>query len=336
MLVEDHQDEEKIVEKVSQNIRQDYLRNLAKMNRNPLKQCQSYLSDFVVNVTLKAIDDKPKGAKDSLSVDDLFQSTHEQRILITGAPFTGKTTLAQKLAFDWASHLLPCLEHFKVVFFIKLCQSRDFSLTLQDIFEREELGNENEKKVFFDYMKRKPQKFLLLIDGIDECELDDGCELKELLNGHIYKNLPIIVTSRPHIQNNWFELSKTFHSRYEIYGLSEQNIENYIENYFGDNEKTSKALKEFVQRNSDLMNLARYPLVVLTLCKIWDEKNQSCTATILLQMFIQMVINLSMRKTGRNMDNIDVLLSFDTLLANNASSTEFTEEKLKSCQVKFK
>ncbi len=109
----------------------------------------------------------------TLKVEELFDPNKPEKILLIGQAGTGKSTLCQKIAHDWASGRL-WNDRFEVVYWLPLRELNSKKLPLDDLtlflatalshlIFKEDLGIEQIVNLI-----RKNQKSLIILDGYDE------------------------------------------------------------------------------------------------------------------------------------------------------------------------
>ena len=283
-----------IVNRVSKFIQKDYSNKYAKVNRNPMKQQQTPLEQVFLEPDLELIDCCCETARNCLMYD-VFKANNVNesptRVLLYGQAFIGKSTLCQKYVYDWSSTSSPGFPSFKVVILLKL---RDAKGTFEECLESEVFCgrlNKNEKAKFFSYMKKRPEEFLFLLDGIDECNLEELPDIKNFLFDKAYREVYLIATVRQELNDKWLEMSKAFHRRYHITGYGKEMLDKFVFSYFRHDSTKREKLCEFFERNSDVKELPWVPLVTLVICEFWDEQDdKSLTMTRLLRRYINFVL----------------------------------------------
>ena len=334
------------VNKVSEFIRKDYLIKYAKVNRNELKPQQTSLREVFLKPGLQLVDTDSCDSvqNDCDSMYKVFGASSDSqspsRVLIYGQAFVGKSILCQKYAHDWANPNFQCpkpFNQFKIVIFIKLSEVNG---TLEEILERVVFCDRltaDEKAKFHSYMKKYPHELLFLLDGVSECPEDVLTHIKNVLLDQEYRGAYLIATIRPAPKyNQCLKLSKDFHARYCITGYSKASVLEYISKYFRQNKTKSEKLKECLESDSDLMQLAKIPLVTLVLCELWNEQlDQSLTKSKLLDRYTYVVHKLFNLKSGEEITLQDVLSNHGPLAVSGMreDKTQFTQDELTNCKV---
>ena len=132
---------------------------------------------------------------------DLFKNVEPQgtRILVKGDPGIGKSTFVQKLAFDWATKQLVM---FDVVLVVKLKFTDKTQSIARMVKNQIKTLSENDQVSEIDianYMKSGRDRILLVLDGLDEINLKQYPQVREVLHGERYRKCCILATTRPHV-----------------------------------------------------------------------------------------------------------------------------------------
>ena len=144
------------------------------------------------------------------------------------------------------------------------------------------------------YILSKPDKVLLIFDGLDEfnAKFDDLCEIIQILvlNRHI--SCKVLVTSRPWkadiIRKN-SELRRAY-AFVRVEGFSKDNIFLFIRKFFAEDSSSAAELIKLMEDNDIISeNMAPFPIYTSMLCHMWkDFDNDRRTAIQKLQTFSQL------------------------------------------------
>ena len=235
-------------------------------------------------------------------------TTHDESnprsILVTGKAGIGKTLFCQRLLRDWAHNRLfqtqknPQLPDFKFAYlltFKNLNLLVEEELTLKDVLERcsfldDQCLSSNMDTFPLEYILNHSEEVLIIIDGFDEyskkgqdyiagdCheEYPNCSERKmkiaalcaKLMRKKILKQATIMITSRPDESD---KLSKIEFDRIaEVTGFSEQQVTEYIERYFRQNESFKRTVLEHITRNENLVSFAHIPVLCALMCSYFE------------------------------------------------------------------
>lgn len=258
--------------------------------------------------------DQLEESKHVIELESLFNKTDPsgdgKRIVVYGNPGAGKSTTLHAQALKWSKGNLWS-NQFKLVLVIPLRDVADWA-AVEDKEPLQDRKYSNAELIrFIDYhyhlqgdrleslakhlieLERKGQ-VLYLLDGYDEipttdffvqkkCSDPERCVvvMKKIIN-HCLSNRFWLTTSRP-----MGEQIRSTDITYELMGFTDDNIHQFIKNFFEDDlpEKSQK-LERFLRENPNLWGVARIPIFLGLLCYLWlkDESlfNQNMKITDLL------------------------------------------------------
>ena len=225
-------------------------------------------------------------------------------ILVTGKAGIGKTLFCQKLLRDWADNRLfqtqtdlqlPDFKFAYLLTFRNLNLLVDEELTLKEILERcsfldDQCLRSNMDTFPLEYILDHSEEVLIIIDGFDEYskpgqdyiagdyheEYPNCSERKmkiaalcaKLMRKKILKQATIMITSRSDESD---KLSKIEFDRIaEVTGFSEQQVAEYIERYFRQNESLKRTVLEHITKNENLVSLAHIPVLCALMCSYFE------------------------------------------------------------------
>ena len=225
-------------------------------------------------------------------------------ILVTGKAGIGKSLFCQKLLRDWADNRLfqtqtdlqlPGFKFAYLLTFRNLNLLVDEELTLKEILERcsfldDQCLRSNMDTFPLEYILDHSEEVLIIIDGFDEyskqgqdyiagdCheEYPNCSERKmkvaalcaKLIRKKILKQATIMITSRSDESD---KLSKIEFDRIaEVTGFSEQQVTEYIERYFRQNESLKGTVLEHITKNENLVSLAHIPVLCALMCSYFE------------------------------------------------------------------
>ncbi len=268
-----------------------------------------------------------------LKLEELFHSNQpNEKILLTGQAGTGKSTICQKIAHDWASGRL-WNDQFDAVYWLPLRQldSKELPVDDLDLF----LASVLSQLIFqedltpvqvLDLVKNNRSKSLILLDGYDEASASLKKVMAELVKEKGYK---LLLTSRPGTTD---DLNPQFTLRVENMGFSDGHIEEYAKLFFslGKEKKHPLPFLQFIRKNRNLFDLAHIPLQLQMFCSLWKQKSEGF-ASSLTGLYKQMVDQLVLWNSRKfKISNPqEILLLFGQIAHHSLSSNQLIVSKQK-------
>ena len=260
--------------------RSDQLHYFGKVSGSPVKHCEE--------IFIGAVNDE----------------SSPKRILLTGKAGIGKTLFCQKLARDWADDkLFQSQSHFK---FVYLLTFRQLNLLENDHFSLQELFNcstvlddsSNIDDSLFEYIVNHPEEVLIIIDGYDEYSHQDyitgesekryqntakekmpvAALCTKLIKGKLLRDSVVMITSRPEESDEKMEGIR-FDRCVEIAGFSPQQVQEFIEKYFRENDTMKNAVLDHVMKNENLVSFAHIPILCFLMCFSMEYALQKSKST---------------------------------------------------------
>ena len=254
-----------------------------------------------------------------------------KRILARGSAGTGKSTVINKIAVDWARNVLnimtsaqeqqvkenekPLWNHLNSHEFLIPINLRNIEqgMTLADaIFSQMPLLEEKDVEDLCDSIKQSQNSVMFLFDGYDEYDTDLSKEITDILHNKSHLNCCVVITSRPWKANN-IPNGKYVDTHIEVKGFSKANAKRYIKLYFQNTEDSSKKEQELINEidRQNLWDLASIPIVIQLMCILrMHDKALPKSLTQLYTEIIKFMIRIHLSKD----DNCD--FSDDKLLAD--------------------
>ncbi|XP_071803922.1 NLR family CARD domain-containing protein 4-like isoform X2 [Asterias amurensis] len=248
-----------------------------------------HIMDIYTKLVLVELVDKKgkieKVPKQMESYEDIFHvKTREgnpiKRVVFSGSAGLGKTTLCDKIAYDWAVGKSEILKRFELVFVLKMRELKTNSDLIDAVFEQlldKEAVLRSELKGFID---KNQDKVLILLDGFDEFQTTQTDKspfgsVLEALNRTQYKECWVFITSRPPLDQlvSSSLVEKPF-THVEVEGFSETDIEKYVTKFFPDDLENVRKLIEKIRSSEVLSDLAKSPMLLLLMCLLWRESGK--------------------------------------------------------------
>ncbi|XP_039209165.1 NACHT, LRR and PYD domains-containing protein 12-like isoform X2 [Crotalus tigris] len=249
--------------------------------------------DEILAIGRKHFEIISKRAESSASIETLFNPDKygliPQVVVLQGAAGIGKTIMAKKIMFDWASQLLY-QDKFNYAFYIccrKLnLHSEAEKSSIAEIISEEWLKRHELKNVIGNILKNE-EKLLFIIDGFDEFRYsfdqpkDSSCTdpwkkepVRILLNSLFQKKLlpksSLIITTRPTALEKLHQFLE--HSRnFEILGFSTREREEYFYKFFENEDQATQVLR-FVKQSDTLFTMCVIPLVSWIICTVMKQE----------------------------------------------------------------
>jgi HEAT repeat protein len=231
--------------------------------------------------------------KEHVELTELFEPKEDtstpHKILIWGRMGVGKTILCQYLATQWASESkdeVPISnnlrQQFEAVFWLRLGEIAAETTeqdTLIDMIDRFCLSGlqKPSREELTDYLKKKPNKLLFILDSYDEIadylDKPDYNHLARAL-GEIADFRHVLLTSRSRTINHLGSKEIQFDRCLEQIGLLNENVETYVETFMQKSESAEQTapLLAFLKSHPTIWGIAHIPVHLELLCSLWVKK----------------------------------------------------------------
>ena len=168
------------------------------------------------------------------------QFSLSKKIIGKGDPGMGKTTLAKKIAWDWAK---KSFIKFSLVFFVflKLVNPGDAieNVIIQQMPPLEGMRVTSGK--ILQILNKFGSRCLLILDGLDEHALGQNLDVMKIIEGKKLLNCNIFMTSRPHSIS---EIKKHFNTQVRVNGFTREQAELFARKIL-DNEKQVQQVLDY-------------------------------------------------------------------------------------------
>ncbi|XP_038052805.1 NLR family CARD domain-containing protein 4-like [Patiria miniata] len=276
-----------------------------------------HIMDIYTKLQLEKDNDDLKG--EVKSYWDIFKLKSREgypiiRAILRGWAGLGKTTLLDKIAYDWACGTVAALKKYKLVFVLKMHSLQQKSDVIEAVFDQlldEKTINREDLKSF---ITANPEDVLFLLDGFDEfksTKLDEtefGSILKMLNRKGEYKKCGILVTTRPShydklVKNTLIE--KPF-ALVEVLGFSKDDIKEYVRKYYSQELSKANGLLERITSSDVLKDLAQSPMLLLLMCLLWSES--ATLPDTMFRLYKEALRYIFKRKTQMSTEEISRLV----------------------------
>ena len=223
-----------------------------------------------------------------------------KHILLQGNPGSGKSTTLRKICHEFAKSNLP--PEIKVVVRVVLGELEEGTKPkMEDLMQTcisEEHSDLIEEITSF-ARKHNGEGTMFLFDGFDELarDLQKKSLVADILKGKAYPRSSYIITSRPSATAQLPPQAVQQMDRVETQGFTEDNMEEFIQQWFQTRPDTGEKVIEIIIDNSKLLDMCRNPLTVLIACTIASEEQMlPDRMTVLLKSLMCLLGNSYLKK----------------------------------------
>ena len=265
----------------------------------PLEE-RRLIDDIFVNLTIQM--KKPDGEFFTIHrYDQLYLpimidgiACDARKVLVVGPPGSGRSLLCQKLLRDWGKKTSP--DRFDFAFLFKFSWFSSQATCVMSLKELLNRGVPSEGVIedVFPQLLAHPEKILLVFDGFDDLKDCESCtENREagfensstaeiplsalflkLLQNKLLRGATLLTTSRSDAITSY--VASLFERTVEIKDFTEENVHQYVDNYYTDSSEATR-IKEEISSNSDLLSLSFMPVFCHIVCYLLKEEGVRLT-----------------------------------------------------------
>ncbi|XP_038044830.1 NACHT, LRR and PYD domains-containing protein 3-like [Patiria miniata] len=231
-----------------------------------------------------------------------WPETEFNRAILFGIGGVGKSTIFDKIAYDWANEACEILKRFKLLFLLKMYALFQESDLVDSIFDQL-LGVKSgvAKDELDQYIQDNSNKVLILLDGFDEMRtktLDAASfgSILKALNRTDYRKCCIFVSTRPsHLETLMSKsLVRNPCTHVEVLGFTKEDVNEYILKFYYKDPDSGSALIQNIEKSNTLLDFSTNPMLLLLMCLLWREKKQLPVTTS--RLFTEAVVYMFTRK----------------------------------------
>ena len=199
------------------------------------------------------------------------------KILLDGAPGVGKTTLCHNACKDWADNKV--FTDFKLMVYVPLRENQ-----VANAVEIEHLfcyGSKTLRQtVARELEDTDGEDVLLVLDGWDELSLQQRGKqslLCRIIQRRVLPRCSVLITSRPYA-SNWLRNPKISSRHIEIFGFTEQQVSQCVQNML--HPVTANALLQKLEVRTDLKALCYIPMNLAMILYIYKALDFELPSTL--------------------------------------------------------
>ncbi|XP_071806697.1 NLR family CARD domain-containing protein 4-like [Asterias amurensis] len=238
-----------------------------------------HIRDIFTELTLE------KSGKKLESYKDIFlQKTRDgdciNQAVLNGLAGRGKSTLIDKMAYDWACG--EALQQFELVFVIRMSAVEQSTELVDSIFDQLLSGVTSvDKNSLSSFISHNQEKVLFLFDGFDELKtraLDKALfgSILKILNRKKDRECFVVVTTRPSHYDKLVtrSLIQEPFTQVKVEGFDSEDIKKYVKRFYSDEHDKAEGLIRRIKSSNALSDLAKSPMLLLLMCILWREDSK--------------------------------------------------------------
>ncbi|XP_033646084.1 NLR family CARD domain-containing protein 4-like [Asterias rubens] len=273
-----------------------------------------HIKEIFTELTLEKSGEKLESYKDMFD-ESTPDGDSIKQVILKGEPGRGKSTLIDKMAYDWACD--EALQQFELVFVLKMNAVEQSTELIVSIFEQLLAEDTKIDPVALDYYIRdNEEKVLILLDGFDEL-MTPMHDLKETSFGSILKILnrkkgrecSVVITTRTSHYDKLVTKSlirKPF-TQVIVEGFDQKDIEKYVRKFYSEAYDKAESLILKITSSNVLSDLAKSPMLLLLLCILW--RDNSTLPETMSRIYSEALEYIFHRKTDMSPDETPKVLN---------------------------
>ena len=245
----------------------------------------------------KSVERTPLAYGDLFKVEDGKQTV--RKVLVEGDAGIGKTTLSISISEGWACETL--FRNFDLLLLLPLRHKEVASASsLSDLLKLLHPSSGICKSVATYLEEDEGEKVLIIADGWDELVESKRSE-ESFLFHLLFERFPlmsVVVTSRHFASASFHSLSCI--DRYaEIRGFHKEDIREYIQSEFLNNQEKACHLLEQLEGNPLVESVCSVPLNCAIICHLWHTLDETFPSTM-TELYTKVVLNIILRNIQKN------------------------------------
>ena len=277
-----------------------------------------WLQDFPFGpdiYTRLSMDSQEKNARETatpkvVEMTKIFESHEEckqtKKVLIEGKPGIGKTTLCNKIAYDWATKKHggdDCFPQFESILLLK-CRDVGVESNVWEAIGDQLLPREvqrDQREDFFEFIRRNQSKVLLVLDGLDELPPSKLPEFTDIIQGRMLPRCHLVVTAR---HEAGILVKKVCYTLIEIEGFTLEDAFEFITKFFKGKEELVQGRLDKLENDSSLQEMTANPLNTVLLCLLCEDL-QGVLPENRTQLYLEIVQCVLIRYRKRKAPPVD-------------------------------
>ena len=244
------------------------------------EQAIDFNKEFLRQTIRGSVDDIMKD-KDDVKYDEVFTEVEEgARLVFEGRPGCGKTTMMNKVSQDWANGKIFVSSLLFLVHLRRFGNRSDIDLETLLRSTPVEFSDEEFKEMCTQIKVGQGKGTVFTLDGLDEYCPDKkkykSTFIHKLIKGEILPKSTVIVASRPAASQKY---RKNATKCIEVLGFLKQQIYEYINSYFDEDQNKVLGLRTYLEHHPNVMHMCYLPLHMAMVSYLYDIEGASLPQT---------------------------------------------------------